>query len=333
MKFLIAGFGSIGRRHFRNLIALGERNILFLRSQHSTLPDDEIAGFPVETNIEAALAHKPDAVIVSNPTSLHLDVAIPAAEVGCHLLLEKPLSHSMARVDELQAAVERKCGRVLVGFQFRYHPQLRQIAALLADEAIGYPVSVQVIWGEYLPGWHPWEDYRQGFSARADLGGGVILTLTHPFDYLRWLLGDVAALWAFTGRVDDLEIAVEGVAEIGLRFANGVLGTVHLDYIQRPHTHRLELVGTQGTIRWDYLEGILQVFRASKEEWEVYLVPEGFERNQLFLDQMKHFLAVARGDEQPLCTLADGIWAQKLAMAAHESARSGRVVAWSSPTS
>ncbi len=331
MKILIAGFGSIGRRHFRNLLALGERDVLFLRSKRSTLPDEEIVGFPVETDIAAALAHQPDAVIVSNPTSLHLDVAIPAAEAGCHLLLEKPISHSMERIDELAAAVNRGGGQVLVGFQFRYHPQLRQIAQILANDEIGRPLGARVHWGEYLPDWHPWEDHRQGFSARADLGGGVILTLTHPLDYLRWLLGDVSALWAFTARARELEIDVEAVAEIGLRFANGVLGSVHLDYVQRPHTHRFEIIGTQGTIRWDYIAGTLRVFRASKDEWEVFSNPDGFERNQLFLDQMRHFLAVARDVEQPLCTLSDGIWAQKLAMAAHQSARSGSVVSWGSP--
>ncbi len=78
MKFLIAGLGSIGRRHLRNLLALGERDILLYRTHHSSLPDDELAGFPVETDLEAALAHQPDAVIVSNPTALHLQVAIPA---------------------------------------------------------------------------------------------------------------------------------------------------------------------------------------------------------------------------------------------------------------
>jgi saccharopine dehydrogenase-like NADP-dependent oxidoreductase len=91
MKFLIAGLGSIGRRHFRNLIALGEKDIVLLRTRKATLPDDELAGYPVETDIhEAIQKHAPDAVIVANPTALHLDIAIPAAEVGCHILLENP---------------------------------------------------------------------------------------------------------------------------------------------------------------------------------------------------------------------------------------------------
>ena len=102
MKFLIAGLGSIGRRHFRNLIALGEKDIVLLRSHRATLSDDELAGYPVETDLHKALKkHKPDAVIVANPTALHLDVAIPAAEAGCHILLEKPVSHLLERLDIL----------------------------------------------------------------------------------------------------------------------------------------------------------------------------------------------------------------------------------------
>ena len=85
MRFLIAGFGSIGRRHFRNLLALGERDILLYRTRRSTLPDDELQGFTVETDLQAALAHRPDAVIIANPTALHLDVAIPAAKAGCSI--------------------------------------------------------------------------------------------------------------------------------------------------------------------------------------------------------------------------------------------------------
>ena len=155
MKFLIAGLGSIGRRHLRNLQALGEQDILLYRSGRSALPDDDLAGLPVETDLAAALAHKPDAVIVSNPTAFHLDVAIPAAEAGCHLLLEKPISHTWNRVDELRTAVKQGGGQVLVGFQFRFHPGLKKVAELLMDNAIGRPVSVRAHWGEYLHDWHP----------------------------------------------------------------------------------------------------------------------------------------------------------------------------------
>ena len=186
MKFLIAGLGSIGRRHLRNLVALGERDILLYRTHQSTLPDRELAGFITETDLTRALAEKPDAVIVANPTACHLDVALPAAVAGCHLLLEKPISDSLDdRVTDLQKVVVSQDLKVLVGFQFRFHPTLMQIHDLIQSEALGRPLSFRAQWGEYLPDWHPWEDYRQSYAARKDLGGGVVNTLSHPLDYVR----------------------------------------------------------------------------------------------------------------------------------------------------
>jgi predicted dehydrogenase len=338
MKFLIAGLGSIGRRHFRNLIALGEKEIILLRTRKGTLPDDELAGYSVETNVQEALQkHKPEAVIVSNPTSMHLDVAIPAAEAGCHILLEKPVSHSLERLDKLQKAAEKSGSKILVGFQFRYHPTLQKARELIQSQALGKLLTVHAHWGEYLPQWHPWEDYRQSYAARSDLGGGVIVTLTHPLDYLRYLLGGVESLWSFNAHVSPLEINVEDVAEIGLKFESGTIGGVHVNYFQRPPVHRLEIIGTDGTIRWDNADGILHFYHypaslgsysdhPSAPTLESFSPPEGFERNQLFLTQTHHFIEIVRGNAEPVCTLADGIKALRLALAAYQSQETGQVI-------
>lgn len=329
MKFLIAGFGSIGRRHFRNLLALGERDVVFLRSKRSTLPDDEIVDFPVETNLQAALEHQPDAVIIANPTALHMDIAIPAAEQGCHLFIEKPISHSLEQVYELRAAVARGGAEVFTAFQFRFHPGLAAIKNLICDQSsvVGRPLSVRAHWGEYLPDWHPWEDYRKGYSARADLGGGVVLTLCHPLDYMRWIFGEVDSLWAFTTTNSDLELAVEDTAEIGLRFEMGVIGSVHLDFVQRPPVHRLDIICSQGTVCWNNDKGAVWVY-SGDGNIETYPVPSNFERNELFAAEMRHFIDVARGEIESLCTLEDGIQALRLALGIHESARTRNLITW-----
>ncbi len=325
MKILIAGLGSIGRRHLRNLRALGENDILLYRTHRATLPEDDLAGLPVETDLRRALEQKPDAVVVANPTALHLDVAIPAAEAGCHILLEKPVSHSLARLEVLAAAAKKSGSRILVGFQFRFHPTLRKTSELLQAGAIGQALFARAHWGEYLPDWHPWEDYKQGYAARADLGGGVTLTLTHPFDYLRWLCGEVASLWALTGN-SGLGLPVEDTAEIGLRFRSGAVGGVHLDYNQRPPSHALEITGSLGSLHWDNAEGSLRLYRAETQAWETFSPPQGFERNVLFMDEMRHFLAVARGEAEPVCTLEDGKRALEIALAALESDRAGQLI-------
>jgi predicted dehydrogenase len=326
MRFLIAGYGSIGRRHMRNLLALGEKDIVLYRTKHSTLPEDELQGFPVETNLEAALAHKPKAVIIANPTALHLDVAIPAAKAGCHVLMEKPISSSLANVDILKDALLTSGTQLLMGFQFRFHPGLQRIINELKDGAIGRPLSFRADWGEYLPGWHPWEDYTKSYSARSDLGGGVTLTLCHPLDYLRWIFGEVKEVWGSTAKLSDLEIQVEDVAEIGLRFESSVIGSVHLNYYQQPPVHRLEIVGTEGTLCWDNADGAVHEYRRGAHDWEVFPVPENFNRNELFLEELRHFMDVCNGYVRPACTLDDGKRSLEIVQAVYQSSKEKRTI-------
>lgn len=325
--FLICGLGSIGRRHLRNLRALGEQHIVLLRSGKSTLPDDELAGLPVETELETALARwRPHAVIVATPTALHLETAIPAVRAGCHVLLEKPVSHSMTGIEDLQRAARMSRSRILVGFQFRFHPGLQRVKTLLEEGAIGLVTGVRAHWGEYLPEWHPWEDYRLSYSARSDLGGGPILTLSHPFDYLSWLFGKPSSVWARAARLSQLELDVEDTAEIALLYSSGLTASLHLDFVQRPRSHWLTVIGTEGTIEWDGLEGVVRCFSANTGAWQVFPPPAGFERNDMFLAEMRHFLELMEGQVDPVCSLDDGLFALRLSLAAIESSATGETV-------
>lgn len=322
MRILIAGLGSIGRRHLRNLQALGERDLLLYRTHRATLPPADLEGLPVETDLEAALARAPEAVIVANPTSLHLDVAIPAARRGCALLIEKPVSHDLERVDELRRTVRDGGGPVLVGFQFRFHPLLLRLRDLLAEGTIGRPRFAQAHWGEYLPGWHPWEDYRHGYSARADLGGGALLTLCHPLDYLRWILGPLSCTAARLTAVGELRIDVDDYADLWLTGEAGLLGSVHLDYYERPASHWLEVGGERGTVRCDFTTGRLTVSGFGPNAPSEESVPPGFDRNDLFLAEAQHFLRLARGQEASRCDLEEGLESLRLIAEARGIAQS-----------
>lgn len=325
MRFLVCGLGSIGRRHLHNLLDLGEEDIVLYRTGKSTLPDDDAADFPTEHDLSAALERwQPDAVLVTNPTALHLDVALPAAKSGAHLFIEKPVSHSMERVSALQEQVRSQGLRILVGFQFRFHPGLRRAKSLLEQGEIGTPLAAAAHWGEYLPDWHPWEDYRQGYSAREDLGGGVVLTLSHPLDYLRWLLGEVVGVRAEVRTSDALDTQVEDTALMILEHEEGALSSVHLNYHQRPMRHDLEIVGSAGTLRWDAVENEVSWWSADDGRRQTEAVPDGFERNSMFVDEMIHFIDVINGDAEPVCDLEDGIAALRIALAALDSAREGR---------
>ncbi len=311
MKFLIVGFGSIGRRHMRNLIALGQKDIVLLRSHKSTLPEDEIRDIPVETDIDAALAHRPDGVVIANPTALHLDAAIPAAKAGCAVFMEKPVSDSFSRLPELREALKSNGGRFQMGFQFRFHPGLLRVRELMHAGLIGQPLSFRADWGEYLPGWHPWEDYRKSYSARKDLGGGVLLTLSHPLDYVRWLFGDPLRIWGMNGKISGLEIDTDDIAEIGMSMAGGTAGTVHLDYYSRPTRNRLEVAGSEGCLCCDNLDGTVRLY-APDGSAETFVPEPAYDRNDMFLGEMRRFIDVTAGTAEPSCTLGDGIKAQRM---------------------
>jgi len=321
---LIAGFGSIGRRHFQNLQSLGVDNFVFYRTRQGTLGDDDIARWPSTHDLDKALSHRPGAAVISNPSSKHLEVALAAAAAGCDLFIEKPLSNSLAGCDQLAEVVKRNELVTMIGCQFRFHPLLMRLRSEIAGGRLGTIAGARAEWGEYLPDWHPWEDYRQSYSARAELGGGVILTLIHPLDYLYWMFGPVARVHASTARVPALETpAGEDWAEITFEFQTGTVGQVHLDYIQRPNVHQLSVWGDRGRAVWDYHAGTL-VWQSSSGETTTEQAPEGFERNTMFVEAMKHFLECASARRPTSIPLGDGIAVLELALRAKQDAEANQ---------
>ncbi len=317
---LIAGFGSIGRRHLENLRALGYQRFVFYRTYQATIPDAATAHWPSTSNLDEALEHRPAIAIISNPSAKHIDVALAAANAGCHLFIEKPLSHSRDRCQQLADLVHQRGLTTMIGCQFRFHPLLVSLRRQLAAGRIGQAIGARAEWGEFLPDWHPWEDYRQSYSARADLGGGVVLTLIHPLDYLYWLFGPVADVQATIRSVPSLQTAAgDDWAEITLQFASGVVGQVHLDYLQKPPVHTLSVWGDAGRVLWNYHAGSL-TWETPDGRSEVELVPSGFERNTMFVDEMSHFLQAAASGKPSSIPLEDGIAVLDIALKAKEFA-------------
>lgn len=323
-RALIAGFGSAGRRHFNNLRALGCPDFIFYRTFQSKLPDADVADYFATSDLQAALARRPQIAVVANPTASHLEVACAAARAGCHLLIEKPLSHSLDHCQQLAELAHERGLTVMIGCQFRFHPLLASLRRQIGEGRLGEVLGARAEWGEYLPDWHPWEDYRQSYSARADLGGGVILTLIHPIDYLYWLFGAVDDVQASMRSVPSLQTsAPDDWAEITLRFACGVIGQVHLDYVQKPAVHRLDVWGDRGRASCDFHAGTL-AWQPTEGDIDVERVGASFERNTMFMDEMRHFLD-AVGQRKPSCIpLADGIAVLEIALKARQFASAHR---------
>lgn len=326
MKILIAGLGSIGQRHARNLRVLlgdGVELIAYRRRGRPHVITDAMAiepGAAVEAryNIRAwerldrALDERPDATIVCNPSSLHLDVARAALAAGSHVLIEKPLSHSWDGVEGLIDAADR--GRLVaaVAYQMRFHPALLRARDALCRRALGAIRSVRAVWHEYLPDAHPYEDYRESYAARADLGGGVLRCFIHEFDYLYWFFGLPVAVSTTGGNSGALEVDVEDRAQTRLQYTIGgrdVAVDVDLSFSSRDRVRTVDFAGDDGTLHVDLNAPL-----------------PGFDRNQLFLDELRDFLGAIEGRHAPAVPVRHGAQSLRVALAARQSLHGGRPV-------
>jgi len=294
MKFLICGMGSIGLRHFRNLKTLGYEDIIIYRSGLSVMPkvDEEVKNYKVYNSLDDALLAKPDVCMVTNPTSMHIDIALKAANSGCHLYIEKPLSHNLENIVNLQKIVKAKKLVTFITYQFRFHPHIVKLKKIIEKKSYGNPLYVTTEWSEYLPDWHPWEDYKRGYSARKDLGGGVLLTQIHPINYLNFIFGDIEKVQINKVMTKSLDIEVDDVADMLINFKSGVSGHVHIDFLQKPRVHTMKILTTKGRFEWDYHKNEL-IFIDRNSVEEIFNI-NSFDRNNMFTDMLQDFIDCIR---------------------------------------
>jgi predicted dehydrogenase len=341
MHALVIGLGAVGQRHARNLRSLcgSELRLSAYRVRRLSevvtpaLELDRSRDVETDLNVEcfddlaAALRERPDIAIVANPSSAHVETALACARAGCHVFIEKPLSHSLDGIDELDAEIERRGLVAMLGYQLRFHPSFEHFAGIVASGVLGNLLSVRATVGEYLPGWHPYEDYRQMYAARAELGGGVVLTQIHEYDYLYALFGMPERVFALGGHWSDLEIDVEDTASVLMQCrTSGRTLPVHLaqDYLQRPASRSCEVVGDRGKSVLDFTARSVALQPAHGAATVEQLA--AFDRNDLYLRELRHFLACVAEGRRPSVDLREGRKSLEIALAVKRSIATGLVV-------
>ena len=307
MKILIIGLGSIGVRHINNLSVILKRVEFFALRKRMLTPADKIPNnITIFSDYDKALDCKPDIVIVANPTYLHYKYAKKAIESKSHVYLEKPISHNLKNINKLLELQSVNNNVVQVGCQLRCHPHLKKIRDWVIGGKLGKVYSVVADVGEYLPSWHPWEDYRKSYAAQDDMGGGVILTLIHELDYIYWIFGSLTVEHAMGGNLTSIEINAEDTALIALKSKTGIPVHLRMDYWRRPPARTLNIVAEKGEVFWDYYKKKLTLYSKGKIIDEKILSKD-WDRNDLFLDMIKDFLDSINGNK-PVCSpLSDGI--------------------------
>lgn len=322
MRVVLVGLGSIGRRHLGNIRYVEpDADVVVLRHSKNGEPVPEGAN-QVVYSLDEAIAHKPDVAFICGPTTMHVDPGVALASAGAHLFVEKPLASDLSGARALVDAAAKSRRTLIVGYNLRFLPSLRALRAELLSGAIGRPMTLRAEVGQYLPSWRPGTDYRKTNSAVAAFGVGVELELSHEIDYVRWLLGEVKSVDAIVMRASDLEIEVNDTAELLLRFESGPIASVHMDMAQRSTTRTCRIAGTQGTLVWDGIAGQVQRF-SPDEGWST--IHEGdADRNAMYIEEVRHVFACARGQESPIADAADGLAVVQIAQAARLSSDEGR---------
>ncbi len=180
--------------------------------------------------------------------------------------------------------------------------------------------------GSYLPSWRPSQDYRANYAAREETGGGCVLDCIHEIDLAGWYLGEVQKVFCVCGKLSSLEIATEDVAALVCRHESGALSEIHLDYVQRTYERDCQIVGEQGSIFWEFKHQQVRWFDAAGGQWTTFAQPPGWELNQMYVDEMKHFLECVRDRRPTVLPIPDAISVMQIAFAAKASAREGRLI-------
>ena len=291
MKVAVLGQGSIGRRHAAIAAALGH----------------EVAGYDVRADApgvegvtrtcsEQAALEGANAAIVASPPSEHLRQARLALEHGAHTLVEKPFAPSAAGVAAVGALARERCLVLAVAMNMRFHPGVATARRLVRAGAIGRPLRASVWFGSWLPGWRPGADYREVYSARSELGGGVLLDAIHELDYAVWMLGRVVRVRARLAHESSLQLDVEDLAALVLEHAGGAVTSMTLDYLDRAYHRGCRVVGEQGTVAWSWDRQLVELYPAHGEP-ERLVTPSDVTPS--YRTQLEVFLRRAeRGDAQ-----------------------------------
>jgi len=327
MKALVVGGGSIGARHLQNLRALGIGTVGVVEideGRRSALSKDcNAIGF--ET-LEDGLDWSPDFAVIASPTYLHAEQALQAARSDCHLFIEKPLSHTEAGLEVLQKEIARRNLITLVGCNMRFHPGPARVKELLEHNAIGRILFARVHTGSYLPEWRPGQDYLKSYSANASMGGGCILDCIHEIDLTRWYLGEMEDVFCRAEHLSSMKMDVEDVAILVCKHSGGALSEIHLDYVQRTYERGCQIVGDKGSIFWDYRQGQVRWFDASLDQWKTFCQMDGWKVNQMYVDEMAHYLRCLETGSATTLPVDDAIRLMEATFSARRSAATGCMI-------
>ena len=273
-RILIVGSGSIGKRHLSNARNKFPGSQIFLLAQFSgSNVLNPLADF-ISSSVDEALSFAPELAIIANPSPFHCTIADKLCVIGCKLLIEKPLSSCFAEAISFVEASKKYAVDCQVAYNLRHLSSLQAFRKSIRNNVIGNVLSVRSSVGQYLPEWRKNTDYRKGVSARQDLGGGVLLELSHEIDYIQWIFGEIAWVSAHLSNISDLDVDVEDSAFLTMGICSisnhETIVSLTMDFVRRDSHRTCCAIGDRGTLIWDGLSGLTNLYDPSLGRWLIH---------------------------------------------------------------
>lgn len=335
MKILFVGLGSIGQRHLQNIngIQKGINNNIQLfalrRSKNNKIIKDckcfEVDSLPDYYNIKTTTSLKeakkinPDITFVTNPSSLHIKTALEFAEIGSHLFIEKPLGNNLKNLDRLQEVIKKKKLISMIGYQTRFNPLIKIVKDIIEKNKEKIIIA-NFEWNTYLPSHHKYEDYSEGYAARNDLGGGVVLCLIHEIDLIYSLFGLPEKVFAVGVKNSDLKMDAEDTVMSILKYKNNekfIYIYLNLSFAQTKEVRKFKVQFTDSTLFVDLIENKYSLYDCNgiliKEH------KEDIKRNDLFINEISYFLDCVKKQKNTFIDIAEGRKSLEIALKIKES--------------
>ncbi|MBE7411813.1 MAG: Gfo/Idh/MocA family oxidoreductase [Leptospiraceae bacterium] len=305
-RVAVVGLGNISKRHRANIKKLYPESEVVAISASGKNSSQEVSNLDkYYSNLKDSVEKKIDMAIIASPATLHAEHANFFIRLGIPVLIEKPLTSSEIDSQSIVESSEKFQIPVAINYCLRYLSSSQKILSLLKEERIGKIYNVFAEVGQYLPDWRSGKNYRETVSASDTLGGGVLLELSHEFDYLQWLFGELSPYSAILRSSDELSLKVEDVADVVLLGSKGEVISVHLDFLQKKAYRKCRMVGSLGAIEWNLIQNQITLITAKGEE--LIFDESNLDRNEMYLNVLLDFERKIQGKKQECVTLKEAM--------------------------
>lgn len=284
--YAVVGMGSIAKRHLANLRHLHPQAKIYSVSASGRNTELPIHADAI-INLDQLLEEKPIYVIVASPAPYHVTTSKVLLQNGIAVLIEKPLADTFESCNELVAGLTTESTAVSVGYCLRFLPSAQVVKNYLNKSLLGEVYNVESNVGQFLPSWRTDKNYKDSVSARKELGGGVLLEISHELDYLFWLFGGLELQHSWLRTTGELGLDVEEIADLVLTTTSGTYISVHLDFIQKSTQRNCEFIGEKGRLVWDIMANTVTLYHAEGVEI-LYAEPE-YNKNGMYIDMLLAF--------------------------------------------